>query len=327
MKTFRSTLLAGVLLLSIFAVPALAGLIARQAEVHNMQQPQSMPPPRPVPPRAAAAPPAPAPPAAVAIPMQDDRGARETREWFRKVLEQYPPSVRQVLQIDTSLLSRPDYLATYPALAAFLEQHPEVAHNPAYLVGTFEGGGYDDRPQNEQIEAIRAWRAFGEFIPVVAIVFIITSALAGVIRTLIDQRRWQRAARMHMELQNKLLDRFGTSGELLGYLETRTGRGLADLQLPGLVSPARQMDAPTTRIFWPLQTGIVLTAAGIGLHYLGNRVGFTEVRQPISGFGELVVAIGLGFIVSAIASFFLSHRLGLMPVPERPELGRGTPDA
>ena len=52
--------------------------------------------------------------------MQDDRGARETRDWFRKVLEQYPPSVRDVLRIDTSLLSRPDYLATYPALAAFL---------------------------------------------------------------------------------------------------------------------------------------------------------------------------------------------------------------
>src|SRR4051812_31594463 len=66
-------------------------------------------------------------------PMQDDRGARETRDWFRKVLEQYPPSVREVLRIDTSLLSRPDYLATYPALAQFLEQHPEVAHNPAYL--------------------------------------------------------------------------------------------------------------------------------------------------------------------------------------------------
>ena len=51
------------------------------------------------------------------VPMQDGRGPRETRDWFKKVLEQYPPSVREVLQIDTSLLSRPDYLATYPALA------------------------------------------------------------------------------------------------------------------------------------------------------------------------------------------------------------------
>ena len=133
---------------------------------------------------------------------------------------------------------------------------------------------------------------------------------------------------MHMEIQNKLLDRFAGSGELLAYLETPTGRGLSDLQLPGLgtVGP-RQMDAPVSHIFWPLQTGIVLTAAGVGLHYMGNPVGLTEMSQPIAGFGELVVAIGLGFIVSAVASFFLSHRLGLVPPMNRAELGRGTPDA
>jgi hypothetical protein len=260
------------------------------------------------------------------VPMQDDRGARDTRDWFRKVLEQYPPSVRQVLQIDTSLLSRPDYLATYPALAAFLAEHPEVAHNPAYFVGS-PNGQPEYGPQTATVETIRVFRDSTQFLGVVAIVFIITSALAGVIRTLIDQHRWQRAAKMHMEIQNKLLDRFAGSGELLAYLETPTGRGLADLQLPGLGSVARPMDAPVSRIFWPLQTGIVVTAAGIGLGYMGPRMGFTEMSEPISGVGMLVGAIGLGFIVSAIASFLLSHRLGLVPAASRPDLGRGTPDA
>jgi hypothetical protein len=261
------------------------------------------------------------------VPIQDDRGARDTREWFRKVMDQYPPSVREVLRLDTSLLSRPDYLATYPALAAFLEQHPEVAHNPAYFVGTPDTQR-EEGPQAATLEAIRGWRDFGQFLGVIGVVFIITSALAGVIRTLIDQRRWQRAAKMHMDIQNKLLDRFGSSSELLAYLDTPTGRGLTELQLPGLASPgSHRMDAPAGRIFWPLQTGIVLTFAGIGLHYMGNRVGFRVMSQPISGFGDLVVAIGLGFFVSAIASFFLSHRLGLVPPVNRPELGRGTPDA
>ena len=127
------------------------------------------------------------------VPIQDDRGARDTREWFRKVMDQYPPSVREVLRLDTSLLSRPDYLATYPALAAFLEQHPEVAHNPAYFVGTPDTQR-EEGPQAATLEAIRGWRDFGQFLGVIGVVFIITSALAGVIRTLIDQRRWQRAA-------------------------------------------------------------------------------------------------------------------------------------
>jgi hypothetical protein len=241
-------------------------------------------------------------------------------------LDQYPPSVRQVLQIDTSLLSLPDYLATYPALAAFLAEHPEVAHNPAYFVGSANNPP-DDGPQAATMESIRAWRELAGMVPIVAIVFIITSALAGVIRTLIDQHRWQRAAKMHMEIQNKLLDRFAGNGELLAYLGTPTGRGLADLQLPGLGAVGRAMDAPANRIFWPLQTGIVVTAAGIGLGYMGPRLGLAEVGGSISGFGILVGAIGLGFIVSAIASFFLSHRLGLVPAASRAELGRGTPDA
>ena len=301
---------SAVLLLVIDGAPALAG--QRQA-----------PPPR----RPARAPAAPVQaPAVQMAPIQDDRGARDTRDWFRRVLDQYPPSVRQVLQIDTSLLSRPDYLATYPALAAFLAEHPEVAHNPAYFVGT-PNSQPEYGPQAATMEMVRTWHDATQFLGVVAIVFIITSALAGVIRTLIDQHRWQRAAKMHMEIQNKLLDRFAGSGELLAYLETPTGRGLADLQLPGLGTVARPMDAPASRIFWPLQTGIVVTAAGIGLGYMGPRMGLTDMGEPISGLGVLVGAIGLGFIVSAIASFFLSHRLGLVPAASRPDLGRGTPDA
>ena len=308
MKTY--SLLPALLTLSL-AGPALAG-----------QRPAA--PPAPVRPAVPSAPQAPAQMA----PIQDDRGARDTRDWFRRVLDQYPPSVRQVLQIDTSLLSRPDYLATYPALAAFLTEHPEVAHNPAYFVGS-PNSQPEYGPQAATMEMIRTWHDATQFLGVVAIVFIITSALAGVIRTLIDQHRWQRATRMHMELQNKLLDRFAGSGELLAYLDTPTGRGLADMHVPSLASSSlmRSMEAPASRIFWPLQTGIVVTAAGIGLSFMGRRMGLAEMSEPIAGVGSLVVAIGLGFVVSAAASFFLSHRLGLMPATNRPELGRGTPDA
>jgi hypothetical protein len=318
----KTTFLPAALLLHMMlgvTAPAIAA--QRPSTSQAIQAPQ--PPPRPAVPQ----PPQPPPPQPyVQLPMQDDRGARDTREWFRKVLDQYPPSVRQVLRIDTSLLSRPDYLATYPALAAFLEQHPEVAHNPAYFVGSPDEQR-EEGPQATTLEAIRVWRDVAQFIGVASIVFIITSALAGVIKTLIDQHRWQRAAKMHMEIQNKLLDRFAGSGELLAYLETPTGRGLADLQLPGLGSVARPMDAPTSRIFWPLQTGIVLMFAGIGLAYMGPRIGLDAMRQPVSGFGALVGFIGLGFVASAIASFLLSHRLGLVSAVNRTELGRGTPSA
>src|SRR4051812_33906323 len=194
----KTSALSAALLLLVMNAPSIAA---------QQRQPS---PGRPAAPTSPAAPQAPV----VQIPMQDDRGARDTREWFRKVLDQYPPSVRQVLRIDTSLLSRPDYLATYPALAAFLEQHPEVAHNPAYFVGAPDDQR-EEGPQAATMEVIRGWRDVAQFLGVISIVFIITSALAGVIKTLIDQHRWQRAAKMHMEIQNKLLDRFAGSGELL----------------------------------------------------------------------------------------------------------------
>jgi hypothetical protein len=144
---------------------------------------------------------------------------------------------------------------------------------------------------------------------------------------LIDQRRWHRAARMQMEMQNKLIDRFSGNDELLAYMQSPTGRGLIDLQTSALGSgiAPRMMDAPLGRIFWSLQAGIVLAAAGAGLLLVGARVTFDELGQPLFGMGILALAVGVGFIVSAGASYLISHRLGLVSPPTRPNFERETP--
>src|ERR1700704_6450140 len=75
----------------------------------------------------------------------DEQSAREARDRLHQILDQYPPSVAQVLRLDPSLLTKPDYLAPYPTLAAYLTQHPEVAHNPVFFLGgTFGGPQYSD---------------------------------------------------------------------------------------------------------------------------------------------------------------------------------------
>src|SRR5437764_7447540 len=230
-------------------------------------QARQLPPGSAAQPAKPAAPPEPVlPPARFDVMPPDDQGANQTRDRLRRLLDQYPPTVRDVLRLDPSLLSRPEYLATYPALAAFLAQHPEVAHNPTFFVGDASGVRNNQGPPDSRVEAMRGWRNFVEMVPVVAIVFIITSALAGLIRTGVEQRRWQRAVRLNMDLQNKLIDRFSANNELLAYMQSPVGRGLADLQTPAgsLGMAARAMDAPLNRIFWSLQAGIVLVAAGIG---------------------------------------------------------------
>src|SRR5579884_2621586 len=75
----------------------------------------------------------------------------QTREALRAVLRAYPPSVGRVLRLDPTLMSNESYLATYPSLAAFLKDHPDVQHNPAFFFEFY--GGEEDGPGG-----YRVWR-------------------------------------------------------------------------------------------------------------------------------------------------------------------------
>src|SRR5215510_7695260 len=63
-----------------------------------------------------------------------DVTAEQTRQDLERILERYPPAVGRVLKLDPALMSNPAYLAPYPALAAFIAQHQDVAHNPSYFL-------------------------------------------------------------------------------------------------------------------------------------------------------------------------------------------------
>src|SRR5688572_9911504 len=60
--------------------------------------------------------------------------ARQTREELKELLNKYPPSLGRVLKLDPSLMANDGYLTSYPALATFLKQHPEVAKNPGFFL-------------------------------------------------------------------------------------------------------------------------------------------------------------------------------------------------
>jgi heme/copper-type cytochrome/quinol oxidase subunit 3 len=69
--------------------------------------------------------------------------------------------------------------------------------------------------------------------------------------------------------------------------------------------------APFNRILWSVQAGIVLAAAGLGLWFAKNGV-LEEVAQMLQVISTLAIALGLGFIVSAFASYAMSRQLGLV---------------
>jgi hypothetical protein len=219
--------------------------------------------------------------------------------------------VREVLRIDTSLLSRPDYLATYPVLAAFLEQHPEVAHNPAFFIG--EPSRREASSNDPRLEGFRALNNLGENFMVVLIVLTITSGIVFLLKTLAEQIRWQRAWRAQSALNNKLIDRFATSEELLAYIQSPAGKGLTEMPALPHPSVSRGIGAPLNRIFWSVQAGVVLGALGLGALVVSSR--FSEIGSVIFAQGIVILSIGIGFVASAAVSLLLSKRLGLVQTP------------
>src|SRR5688572_17784449 len=239
--------------------------------------------------------------------VQETRDARETKERLTEIFRQHPPSVQDVLRIDPTLMYRPDYLANYPVLAAFLEQHPEIAHNPAYFIGERR---YDEQNNNPRIEAARALRHAVEVGGIALIVMTIATGIIFLVRTVVEHWRWQRAMKAQNDLNIKLIDRFASSEDLLAYIQSPQGKALTEGPIMPQAAP-RAIGAPLSRIFWSMQSGIVLGALGGGLMVVSGTTNEVEVGTFLRGVGVVVLMIGLGFAVSAVVSYVLSQRLGL----------------
>ena len=242
----------------------------------------------------------------------EEQNASETRERLRQILDQYPPSVRQVLRCDPSLLGKPDYMATYPTLAAYVGQHPEVAHNPTFFMSGVcgGGGGYaDGRSQT----ALALENILVGLEVTIGIMFGI-GTLGWVIRSAIDYRRWQHAMRIQTDAHTKIVDRLATNEDLLSYVQSPAGQrflnatGFAPAALERVAMP---VNAPVNRILWSVQAGIVLAVAGAGLWIAKGGI-IDEAAQAMQVLAVLVMALGIGFVLSALAAYLLSKQLGLV---------------
>ena len=257
----------------------------------------------------------------------NDEQLAATRETLFNLL-QMSPKLAGAIGYDPSLLSDQEYVnRSNPELAKFLQSHPEVVRNPEfYLFGNFgkssrrlrvDRGTVSFDTNDPNRESTR------QFLSVVVpfLVFIgVTTALLWILRVLLENRRWSRLFKAQTDIYNKLLDRFSNNEELLAYVRDDAGkRFLESLALPSsLWSFSR---SPITRILAPLQLGVVLTMAGIGLIWVRGSV--PDATSALTGglliLGTLSLMLGLGFIISAGLSLLLARHLGLMS-PTSPQL-------
>ena len=258
-------------------------------------------------------------------PAPNMSNAFETRQRLEAILREYPPFLSAVLKLDPSLLTNETFLAPYPNIAEFLMQHPEITQNPSFFVGSLQVGRFNswDGGFREETPAERSRRFFEMLMGGLAAFtggIILLSVLTWAVKTFIDHRRWLRISKVQSEVHSKLLDRFTSNQDLLAYVQSPAGRHFLESAPIALDPGARAVGAPLSRILFSVQAGTVLAVGGLGLHLVSQSltVDYADVAQSLSIVGIFALALGIGFVLSAVVSYALSRRLGLLDQPTVP---------
>lgn len=248
----------------------------------------------------------------------DQPSAEQTRNEFRQVLRQFPPALGRVMVLDPTLLTNKGYLEAYPALLQYLSSHPEIARDPTYYLRDFVESAYsfEREPVDPAVavkrEAVYMWRNMFNSIMLFAGFTMFALALGWMIKYVIDHRRWLRTSKTQSEVHTKLLERMTSSEDLKAYMESEAGQRFLQASPLAMEAANQQtVGAPFSRILWSVQVGVVMIALGIGFLFVRRGLD-TEIYQMVGAWGTLAIALGVGFAISAAASYVISSRLGLL---------------
>src|SRR3984893_1608086 len=273
--------LATVLVATLFAAPTLAQEGPRPLRApRTPEAPRQPAQPRSLPPE---------------LLSRSDGNAPDTQRRLYELLQQYPPSLGQVLTLDPTLLTNQAYLEPYPALAAFLAQHPEIAHNPGFFLGGFQVSRRFDY-NDPKVAVIRTVQETLAGVALLIGFLTVIGAITWVLRSVIEHRRWLRVSKTHTDTHTKLLDRMTSNEDLLAYMQSPAGRRFLEAAPIPLDSGPRALSAPLGRILWSVQAGFVVVFAGGGLIYSSTRFAgnstFSEIELPLFVVGATAVGIG-----------------------------------
>jgi hypothetical protein len=174
------------------------------------------------------------------------------------------------------------------------------------------------RFENEALDRIRnggppAYHPFSDFVSsfIPFLVFVgVTLALLWILRTVLDNRRWNKMVKVQTETHAKLLDRFSSSQEMLAYMQSDAGKKF--LEAPVFEGQRRQVSAlPFGRILWSVQIGVIAAFVGAGILFLRGRVS-PDADMGFQLFGTLILTLGIGFLASGGVSYVLAKHFGLL---------------
>jgi hypothetical protein len=251
--------------------------------------------------------------AAPAPPSEEAQTRQQVRERFTRLLNQHPPEVAPLVAIDPTLLSNDPFLARYPELAQFVAAHPEIRRNPHYYAQElFNPIAWHPRS---------SWQQTADAIGIGFVMLLIAFVLTWLVRTLIEQRRWSRLSRTQAEVHSKILDRFGSTEELLAYIKTPAGSKFLESAPIPLYVESGGPRTPMPRVLWSIQIGLIVAAGGLGMLLVSGRFD-RDTAQGFFAMGTIAACVGGGFILSAIVSMILARRLGAKPLSDDAEVVR-----
>lgn len=117
-------------------------------------------------------------------------------------------------------------------------------------------------------------------------------------------RRWK-IAKAQAEVHAKVLEKFGSSADLVTFINSEAGKRF--LESATIEQRPRE---PFARILMSVQAGIVLALVGLGCFLVRHVIPDSE--QGFVIFGTLALTLGVGFLISAGASYRLSKSFGLL---------------
>ena len=148
-------------------------------------------------------------------------------------------------------------------------------------------------------------------------VFVLVSfalCVGWIVWVISNNRRRSKIAEAQKEMHTKLFEKFGTSQDLLEYLNSGAGSRLLD-------SAAIERTKPFARILGSVQAGLILFLLGIAMWVVraslpqdafGTATDHAQSAESFLVISMLLLALGAGFLLSAAASYWMSKSWGLL---------------
>jgi hypothetical protein len=143
--------------------------------------------------------------------------------------------------------------------------------------------------------------------------------IAWIVFVIVDGNRRKERLKVFTDFHSKLIDRMGSSSEFATFLQSDGGRRF-------LESLSVEKGHPANRIITAVQTGLVLAAVGVGFILAGEwgvQPAAWRGEWEVNGFriaGVIFTSTGVGFLFSAVASYFLAKSLGVLKPAEATRL-------